>query len=452
MMCRSLLLGCFLLLLGAVPVLRAQDAPAPAEEPAAAVEEPAAGGEAEPAVEPSEPEPAEPSTEPAPAEENPSEPAEPAGENPAGEAPPASEPGSDPPAEENPAPEPEAPAVDPAVAEAAAAAFNEVFTQWKELLREMREVQVKYQVANDTETAELEAQWTALVERGNTVLLPELREKGMAAFRADPNTDRQLSRFLVQLVADDTNRDNYEPAFALAEDLLAAGCDSKELKNLAGIAAFCTNHFDRAEALFAEAKADGVLKDRGIEMAEEIAYYKPLWEKERELREAEAESDLPRVKMETEAGAVVIELFEDQAPETVGNFVSLVESGFYDGLTFHRVIEHFMAQGGDPDGRGTGGPGYKIYCECDRPDHRNHFRGSLSMAHAGVDTGGSQFFLCFVPTAQLDGRHTVFGRVIEGLDTLARIQRGEPPTNPTKIVKAEVVRKRDHEYKPNKVE
>jgi len=153
----------------------------------------------------------------------------------------------------------------------------------------------------------------------------------------------------------------------------------------------------------------------------------------------------------------VVELFENEAPETVGNFISLVSSGFYDGLSFHRVLENFMAQGGCPKGDGTGGPGYNIYCECYESNHRNHFRGTLSMAHAGRDTGGSQFFITFLPTPQLNGRHTAFGRVIEGMDVLSKIQRRDPEKpadaakTPDKIEKAEVIRKRDHQYLPNKV-
>ena len=110
----------------------------------------------------------------------------------------------------------------------------------------------------------------------------------------------------------------------------------------------------------------------------------------------------------------------------------------------------FMAQGGDPKGDGTGGPGYSIRCECYDPNYRHHFRGSLSMAHAGRDTGGSQFFLTFVPTPHLDGRHTVFGRVVEGMDVLGELEKRNPDapgaTPPDKIIKAEVLRDRGHEY------
>jgi cyclophilin family peptidyl-prolyl cis-trans isomerase len=154
---------------------------------------------------------------------------------------------------------------------------------------------------------------------------------------------------------------------------------------------------------------------------------------------------------------MVIELFENEAPNTVANFISLVKKGYYDGLTFHRVLPGFMAQGGCPDGTGGGGPGYQIDCECILPNSRKHFRGSLSMAHAGPNTGGSQFFLCFAPAMGLDGppspnHHTVFGRVIEGLDQLAKIQRRDPqadsPAEPDKIIEMKVLRDRGHEYEP----
>lgn len=121
---------------------------------------------------------------------------------------------------------------------------------------------------------------------------------------------------------------------------------------------------------------------------------------------------------------ITLELFPEDAPGTVANFESLANKGFYDGLTFHRVIPGFVAQGGCPKGDGTGGPGYTIKCETENNPHR-HERGYLSMAHAGKDTGGSQFFILFEPQPHLDGVHTVFGRVIEGMDVVDRIQMGD---------------------------
>lgn len=166
--------------------------------------------------------------------------------------------------------------------------------------------------------------------------------------------------------------------------------------------------------------------------------------------QAQAAEELPQVLFKTSKGDVLIELYEDEAPNTVANFISLVENKHYDGLIFHRVIDGFMAQGGDPTGTGAGGPDYVIPCECYAPNARRHQRGSLSMAHAGKDTGGSQFFLTFVATPHLDGKHTVFGQVVQGMENVDQLMRRDPnrggPSD--KIVEAVVVRKRNHEYVP----
>ena len=167
---------------------------------------------------------------------------------------------------------------------------------------------------------------------------------------------------------------------------------------------------------------------------------------------AEDDAKLPQVLLETSQGPVVLELYEDEAPNTVANFISLVEKGFYDGLTFHRVIEDFMAQGGDPTGRGIGGPGYRIACECYRDDARKHDRGVIAMAHAGKDTGGSQFYITFVKTEHLDGKHTVFGRVIEGMENVDKLKPTAGGGQRDVIKKATVKFKRKHEYKPKTIQ
>ena len=121
---------------------------------------------------------------------------------------------------------------------------------------------------------------------------------------------------------------------------------------------------------------------------------------------------------------VVVEFFENEAPGTVANFEKLANEGFYNGLSFHRVIAGFVAQGGCPYGTGTGGPGYTIKCETKGNPHK-HERGALSMAHAGKDTGGSQFFICYDNFPHLDGVHTVFGKVVEGMEHVDKIKQGD---------------------------
>jgi peptidyl-prolyl cis-trans isomerase B (cyclophilin B) len=126
---------------------------------------------------------------------------------------------------------------------------------------------------------------------------------------------------------------------------------------------------------------------------------------------------------ETDRGPVRVELYPDKAPLTVANFVNLAKRGFYDGLSFHRVIKDFMVQGGCPQGTGTGGPGYKFEDEAN--NGVRHERGVLSMANAGPNTNGSQFFITHVATPWLDGKHTVFGKVVDGMDVVDKVAQGD---------------------------
>jgi peptidyl-prolyl cis-trans isomerase B (cyclophilin B) len=131
-------------------------------------------------------------------------------------------------------------------------------------------------------------------------------------------------------------------------------------------------------------------------------------------------------EIKTAKGTMKVEFYEKDAPNTVKNFIDLSKKGFYDGLTFHRVIPNFMIQGGCPVGNGTGGPGYKIDCEL-TGENQHHDKGVLSMAHAGRNTGGSQFFICHSRdnTAHLDRNHTCFGKVVEGVDVIDQITGGD---------------------------
>jgi peptidyl-prolyl cis-trans isomerase B (cyclophilin B) len=135
---------------------------------------------------------------------------------------------------------------------------------------------------------------------------------------------------------------------------------------------------------------------------------------------------MSKVKISTAKGDIIAELYDVETPITVGNFLKLIGQGFYDGLNFHRVIPNFVIQGGCPNGNGAGGPGYNIPCEVTAPK-QFHDRGVLSMAHAGRNTGGSQFFICHSRqnTAHLDGNHTCFGRVTEGMEVIDAIQGGD---------------------------
>ena len=363
------------------------------------------------------------------------------------------------PAESKPAEGSAAPNAEVPVAGPKAKAFGELFAQWKEILAELRDLKfTQYPKAGVDRRVEISKRYNELIAKGET-MQGELVAAAVAAYKEAPNADLAITQFLGGIVTWDCQADDYEKAFELAHTLIEHGMEAPIIYAMAGESAFCTNRFDLAEKYFKKAVDGGAeLSKEAQAHRQQIGYYKAQWAKEEKIREAEAKADdLPRVEITTEHGKMIVELFENEAPNTVANFISLVKKGFYDGLVFHRVLPNFMAQGGCPQGTGTGGPGYRIECECVKPNSRKHFRGSLSMAHAGPDTGGSQFFLTFVPTAGLDGppsssHHTVFGRVIEGFDQLAKIKRRDPesenPGEPDKIVSMKVLRDRGHEYEP----
>lgn len=356
--------------------------------------------------------------------------------------------------------------------------FDKLLTQWDELRDQMYQAQVDYKLAKPADRAPLEEKFAKLKAEGEK-LRPELLKAAEAGLKANPKGTAFLT-FLASTATGLFNADRYDEALAIADKLIAADYENKRIYNLAGKAAFDLNDFEKAEKYLKIAEQNSALDGVAEDYLKLIPAYKPLWKKEQELRTAEekvagdAAKALPRVLIKTNEGDIVVELFENEAPQTVGNFINLVEKGFYNGTTFHRVIREFMAQGGDPKGDGTGGPGYEILDEADKPNHRLHFRGALSMAHSNrKNSGGSQFFLTFRPTPHLDGKsidaenqglpHTVFGRVVDGFDVLAKLNRrdrpfaahGEkpgplPPAD--KIIEAKVLRKRNHAYEPTKVE
>lgn len=328
--------------------------------------------------------------------------------------------------------------------------FQRVNAELQELMERAQRARQAYAEADAAEREALAERFNALVDEINE-LLPELTAATLAAYAAAPNEDMEVSATVAMVTQSLLGADRYEEAHVAAELMVEHRHPEDARYAMAGMAAFAVGEFDAAAAHFAQAEAVGVMPQHVRRFASEVEAYQAYAEREQTLREAEAEADdLPRVRMVTSEGELVIELYEDQAPIAVANFITLVEDGFYDGVIFHRVLPGFMAQGGCPEGTGTGGPGYTIPCEVEG-DYRRHFRGTLSMAHAGRDTGGSQFFITFLPTPHLNGRHTAFGRVIEGIEILAELQRidpqrPQPGVEPSRIVEASVIRKRDHDY------
>lgn len=335
---------------------------------------------------------------------------------------------------------------------AARAAFAAASKDVKALLGELTLLEAQYQQPEADKQAiiakaqPLEKKLRAASER--------LEETAFALADVDPR-NKEAGEVTGAVVARMLQGDAPGKALEVVERLDRAGAADGNVLLMAATAAMVLSRLDAAEAWLAKAvKAGGDANLEELQGA--IERERPKVAEEMKKRQAEAKADdLPRVKLATSAGDVVVELFENEAPNTVANFIALVDRKFYDGTPFHRVIGGFMAQGGDPTGTGRGGPGHAIECECGAPGARKHFLGSLSMAHAGRNTGGSQFFLTFRPTEHLDGKHTVFGRVISGFDVLPKLLRTQdeqgrpvPGLKPDTIVKAEVIRRRNHPYEP----
>ncbi len=266
--------------------------------------------------------------------------------------------------------------------------------------------------------------------------------------------DELVRRNLARMLAVLTQYHRFEDARRIAEALIEDRSYLHVAYQAAATAYYSEHRFQKAARYFLKAREVGAgrLDSSYGHFEKATADSLPYWSKERELRGKEKEADdLPRVLLKTSRGEIRVELFENEAPGTVANFIHLVERGFYDGLAFHRAEPLSIVQCGDPNTRdddpdndGQGGPGYTIPCECTAKSARRHFSGSLSMAHEGRDTGGSQFFITQVPTAHLNGVHTVFGRVLDGLAVLRGLKKGDT------ILAAKVLRKRDHEYVPVK--
>ena len=339
----------------------------------------------------------------------------------------------------------------------------EALKRWKQLTKRrdeiserLAELEKQFEKAKREEQLQIRDEFQQLIGEYEQKVYPGLVSVADVVYQQQPD-NLEAAEFVVESAF---RSNQYVKAASIADSLIEAGVQSPTIWNYAGAANFAIHNFEHAHDTLSEAaEAEELDPSIGGRYLNDSLAYVDFWNKEQEIRAAEAtatgEAALPRVLLKTTRGDVLIELFENEAPNTVANFISLVESKRYDGTAFHRVIPNFMVQGGDPNSLdadpnndGMGGPGYTIKCECYKPEARKHFRGSLSMAHAGKDSGGSQFFITHLPTPHLNPNsermtgHTVFGRVIGGMEAVDATQRGD------RILKADVVRKRNHPYQP----
>ena len=343
--------------------------------------------------------------------------------------------------------------------------FQDSVEELRSAIKEAKFLGAKYYHSPADEAEEWEAKWVKAGERG-AVAAEKMKASaiGLLLKKADP--DPKIVTLCHSIARKLFDEGDYEYAFEVAKRLVELDPRESSYDVLLARAAVMTNRFEIVKE-FVDYDPDELsqIPKKELETFKNVAELKQDYDRELELRAQEQQAgDLPQVELETTCGKIVIELFENQAPQTVGNFINLVESGFYDGILFHRVLKGFMAQAGSFTMRGPQSMSYTIYDEFDTDEARHHFRGSVSMATIpGVpNSGSSQFFICFAPQTMLDGHHTVFGRVISDmkvLDDLAITVKTDAEGQeelledvmPDQIKSARVLRKRDHEYEPVRV-
>jgi cyclophilin family peptidyl-prolyl cis-trans isomerase len=350
--------------------------------------------------------------------------------------------------------------------------YEAAIDRWRDSLKEITRIKMNFSVSKPSEKAKYTEEWIDAID-AHFEALDEVRLTGADAYAAKYQPHAQMEQFLLVLANHDGVNGRFEESYQLVSNLIDGGCTHPQTDSLLSTAALFSNHFAEAKDALLRGREKKTIGPEGEHWLETVDPLIAAWEVEQELRAKEAEADdLPRVLLHTTQGDVVVELFENEAPDTVANFISLVEAGFYDGLGFFLVERGVVAQTGCPLNTGMGSAGYTIYCECFQPNRRHRFAGSLTMAKNAnrdgdliANSAGSQFFIEARPSpVREEGEITVFGRVIEGFGRVSRLQiKGnkeeeedqEDPRRfslPDRIISAKVLRKRNHEYVPNKVQ
>ncbi|MFK7766252.1 MAG: peptidylprolyl isomerase [Mariniblastus sp.] len=318
----------------------------------------------------------------------------------------------------------------------------------------------------DSQTAlEYRALWEDAAARGQ-IAYKKVIDVALAYFVAAEKPSNDLNSIILETYPQLYAEGKLEVCSVLTKKLKLQFPDNEALKTEVARVSVMTNDFEPGVD-FLKTSVSTVRTFPQLE--QNVFFDSPVlltnWEEELKIREAEAAADdLPRVELKTSKGTVIIELFENEAPETVGNFINLVEAGFYDDIIFHRSIKNFLAHAGRMTFNRLQPVGYTIYDEHKKPNARHHFRGSVSMVTnpEKENSGSSEFYLVRSPFSTLDKFHTVFGRVISDMRVVDAFQltrtmdddgkeEGIKDVTPDMIISARVLRKRDHDYEPNRV-
>ncbi len=340
--------------------------------------------------------------------------------------------------------------------------FDTKVETWRETIKQIRKIHFEYVAAsNEDEARKLRKKWVQLRVIGRQQL-DDLAQSATTLFDQLDNPPRDLLAFIHRIQSKLLFDGSPLRAYDIGHMILKKMPNDKESLMITAKAAIRLNHFEEAEQM---AESLGVAMQRGLDRVDtslfsKIDDLKTSFQRELEFRTAEAEADdLPRVRLVTNKGEIIVELFENEAPTAVGNFLALVEQEKYNGMLFNRIIKDILALTGQFYKDGGFAPViYTIKDECGREDARSHFRGSLSMAKTEeANSGYIQFFICERALPHLDGEHTVFGRIISGKDVFESLSISHFTTDENEeeklpnvvldyIISAEVIRKRDHEY------
>jgi cyclophilin family peptidyl-prolyl cis-trans isomerase len=345
-------------------------------------------------------------------------------------------------------------------------AYRTATEEFRKATAELADIQARLQFRIDPHVPEKDRyRWLDKL-KNNYDKLVAMRNAAAELVLSDPTRYESVALMLREMLITEVAADRSDHWSRGARAILS--CENLVTEDVllnAGYAGFSTCDWELATLAWSPLAKQGKLPEIETRMLQEIPRIREAWAIELERRKQDVAKDNPRVEFLTTKGVMEIELFEDEAPESVANFIYLVEQGYYDRKSFFLVRRHWLAQTGCEKGDGKGTAGYTIAFEGDAPDHRNHYRGSVAIP-LGVDvekqiidpnSGGAQFYFSMMPLPLFDGKHAVFGRVVSGIEVLGLLkeinlteeeQRKDPSLQPDRVVAARVLKKRSHEYRP----
>ncbi len=340
--------------------------------------------------------------------------------------------------------------------------FKKAISDFKEQMKAMHNAQIRYHNSESTaDESRYKQQWFELRESIHSLHI-NIMNAALAEFLTNTESNAALGRIIFKSLKRNAEKDNFEGMLPVAKAMVEINYPEPDMQQIYLQFCLANNEFELARQSVIAANYPAETLDQ---LLKQLDVFTKNWDEELKARERDAIGEpLPQAKIFTSKGEVIVELFENEAPEAVASFISLAEKGFYDYSDFFMVIEHSAAQVGCPNEDGSGGPGYMLEDEYAKPNARKLFRGSLVLAtlRDKPNSGGSQFFIPFLPTVDAP-QNTVFGRVISGMQNVANLNRidphkkkdedkaeqEDPKLPPDEIIRIEIIRKRTRPYEPD---